>query len=104
MKTTFDQEDLVRIWDTSQSLISKILLKWCRRWGQKARLHVRLQNLPMHFLQSSQPEGFAERYHTLPATETDGKDIRMENIRKDNLGKRMQHSSKYNMAALRWIQ
>ena len=103
MKTALDQIDLARIWDTSKSLISKILLKWCPRWGEKSRMHVRLQNLPMHFLESSQPEGFAERYHTIPATETDGKDLRMENIRKDNIGKRLQNSSKYSMASLRWL-
>ena len=103
MKTALDQVDLARIWDTSRTLISKILLKWCPRWGEKSRMHVRLQNLPMHFLESSQPEGFAERYHTIPATETDGKDLRMENIRKDNVGKRLQNSSKYSMASLRWL-
>ncbi len=103
MKTALDQADLARIWDTSQSLISKICLKWCPRWGDKSRLHMRLQKLPMHFFEASQPEGFKERYHTIPATETDGKDLRMENIRKDNLGKRLQNSSKYGMASLRWI-
>ena len=51
MKTALDQVDLARIWDCSRSLISKILLKWCRRWGYKSRLHVRLPHLPMHFLE-----------------------------------------------------
>ena len=54
-------------------------------------------------LQKSQPEGFSSRYHTLPATEVDGKDLRMETIRKDNVGKRLQNSSKYGMSSLRWI-
>ena len=43
------------------------------------------------------------RYHTIPATETDGKDLRMESIRRDNLGKRLQNSSKYGSPSLRWI-
>ena len=33
----------------------------------------------------------------------DGKDLRMETIRKDNVGKRIQNSSKYGMSSLRWI-
>ena len=103
MKTALDQEDLAKIWCTSRHLISKIVLKWCPRWGEAARLHVRLQNLPKHFLEASQPEGFDERYHTLPATETDGKDLRVETIRKDNVGKRLTNSSKYGMPSLRWV-
>ena len=121
MKTALDQEDLAKIWGTSRELISKILLKWCPRWGDNARLHVRLQHLPRHFLevcthvivsseldscrmcvcvppQKSQPEGYSTRYHTLPSTEVDGKDIRMETIRKDNIGKRLSHSTKYKMS------
>lgn len=62
MKTALDQIDLARIWGTSRSLISKILLKWCPRWGDKARKHVRLPHLPMHFLEASQPAGFGDRY------------------------------------------
>ena len=54
-------------------------------------------------VQASQPEGFKDRYHTLPSTEVDGKDLRMETIRKDNLGKRITNSNKYSMSALRWI-
>ena len=92
LKTALDQADLARIWDTSTSSISKIVLKWCPRWGRCARRHIRLQHLPLKFLQTSQPEGFSERYHTLPATEVDGKDLRTENIRRDNLGKRLQNS------------
>ena len=53
--------------------------------------------------QKSQPEGFSTRYHTLPSTEVDGKDLRIETIRKDNVGKRLTHSSKYKMSSLRWI-
>ena len=55
------------------------------------------------YSQASQPEGFAERYHTLPATEVDGKDLRTESIRKDNLGKRLTNSSKYGTTSMRWI-
>ena len=33
----------------------------------------------------------------------DGKDLRMETIRKDNVGKRLQHGNKYKMSTLRWI-
>ena len=48
-------------------------------------------------VQASQPEGFKDRYHTLPSTEVDGKDLRMETIRKDNLGKRITNSNKYSI-------
>ena len=101
LKSALDQIDLCRIWGVSQPYMSKILKKWCHRWGDKARLHVRLQSLPIEFLRSSMPAGFNERYHTLPSTEVDGKDLRCEQIRKDNLGKRLLHSNKYNMSSLR---
>ena len=51
MKTGLEQNDLARIWGTSRGLISKILRKWCPRWGEKSRYHVRLQHLPKHFLE-----------------------------------------------------
>ena len=101
MKTAFEHEDLSRIWDASRSYVSSILKKWCPRWGAMARIHVRLQSLPLHFIEASQPDGFEERYHTIPATEVDGKDIRCEQIRKDNIGKRLTRSNKYKSAALR---
>ena len=101
LKTAFEQTDLTRVWGISQQYVSKIVLKWCPRWGKKARLHVRLQSLPLAFIKASQPEGFDTRYHTMPSTEVDGKDIRCEQIRKDNLGKRLVRSNKYKMAALR---
>ena len=103
MKMALEQEDLATIWGTSRQLISKICRKWCPRWGEKSRSHIKLQHLPMSFLEASQPEGFSERYHTLPSTEVDGKDLRCETIRKDNIGKRVTNSSKYKMSSLRWI-
>ena len=54
-------------------------------------------------MEDSQPEGFKERYHTTPSTEVDGKDLRCETIRKDNIGKRLTNSNKYKMSSLRWI-
>ena len=101
MKTALEHEDLARIWDVSRQYISQILKKWCPRWGDRCRIHVRLQSLPLQFIKASQPEGFEERYHTTPSTETDGKDVRCEDIRKDNMGKRLQRSNKYHGAALR---
>ena len=101
MKTAFEHEDLARIWDVSRQYVSSILKKWCPRWGDGARLHVRLQSLPLQFIKTSQPDGFEERYHTMPSTEVDGKDIRCEQIRKDNTGKRLTRSNKYKGAALR---
>ena len=104
MKTALDQEDLALIWGgTSRQYISKIVRKWCPRWGEKSRSHIKLQHLPMSFLEASQPDGFSDRYHTLPATEVDGKDLRCETIRKDNIGKRITNSNKYKMSSLRWI-
>ena len=103
MKTALDQVDLARIWSTSQQSVSKIVLKWCPRWGDQAREHIRLQHLPLKFLEDSQPEGFKDRYHTIPSTEVDGKDLRCETIRKDNVGKRLTNSNKYKMSSLRWI-
>ena len=103
LKTALEQIDLARIWGISQQFVSKILLKWCPRWGERVRLHVRLQSLPLQFIKASQPAGFAERYHTMPSTEVDGKDVRCEQIRKDNLGKRLTRSNKYKSAALRLV-
>ena len=68
-----------------------------------ARINARVPNLPMHFLGLSQPKGFTDRCHTIPATETDGKDLRMEFIRKGNIDKCVTNSIKYNMDSLRWI-
>ena len=103
LKTALEQIDLARIWGISQQFVSKILLKWCPRWGERVCLHVRLQSLPLQFIKASQPAGFAERYHTMPSTEVDGKDVRCEQIRKDNLGKRLTRSNKYKSAALRLV-
>mgnify|MGYP003334918644 CR=1 FL=1 len=36
MKTVLEQEDLSNIWGTSRQLISKIVRKWCPRWGEES--------------------------------------------------------------------